>query len=86
MATDGVAVVVANVEEFSEVQRRARYVDGYEIEIIPNTISGYHAGFNLVSIRSAAMERPRPTFGLHRRREVTRRPPRPSPTSILPFG
>jgi|SRR5665213_689114 len=47
MATNGTAVVVANSEEFSEVQRRARYVDGYEIEIIPNTISGYRAGFNL---------------------------------------
>ena len=47
MATGGAAVVVANSEEFSEVQRRARYVDGYEVEIIPSTISGYHAGFNL---------------------------------------
>lgn len=47
MATEGHATVVANSEEFAEISKLNRYFDGYVIEILPNTLMGYHAGFSL---------------------------------------
>jgi predicted restriction endonuclease len=47
MAEHGQAVVVANSEEFAEIQKLNRMFDGYEITLIPNTIMGFHAGFNM---------------------------------------
>jgi hypothetical protein len=47
MADHGHATVVANTEEFSDLVSRNRGLDAYTIVVKPNTISGYHAGFNL---------------------------------------
>jgi hypothetical protein len=47
IAATGYAVVVANSEEFAELAQTNSYFDGYEIDVLPNTISGYHAGFAL---------------------------------------
>lgn len=47
MAAHGQAVVVANSEEFAEIQKLNRMFDGYEITLIPNTIMGFHAGFSM---------------------------------------
>ena len=47
MAAHGQAVVVANSEDFAEIQKLNRLFDGYEITLLPNTIMGFHAGFNM---------------------------------------
>lgn len=47
MAAHSQAVVVANSEDFAEIQQLNRLFDGYEITLLPNTIMGFHAGFNM---------------------------------------
>ena len=39
--------VVANDSEYAELMRLSGIRETYKIEMIPNTISGYHAGFNM---------------------------------------
>lgn len=39
--------VVVNQEEFAEIIKKNSYGNFYEISIIPNTLIGYHAGYNL---------------------------------------
>jgi len=39
--------VVANEADFSELKRLSEIYMAYDIQLIPNTIMGYHAGYNL---------------------------------------
>jgi hypothetical protein len=43
----GHARVVANENDFQELIRLNSLFNSYKIDVIPNTISGYHAGFNM---------------------------------------
>jgi len=47
MAAHGQAVVVANSEDFAEIQKLNRLFDGYEITLLPNAIMGFRASFNM---------------------------------------
>ena len=47
LLSNGRARVVANEADFSELMRLSEIHTTYEIQVIPNTIMGYHAGYNL---------------------------------------
>jgi len=47
VSATGRARVVANENDFQELIRLNSLFDSYEILVIPNTISGYRAGFNM---------------------------------------
>jgi len=47
MTAQGSAVVVANAEDFADIVKRNKAFDGYDITVLPNTLMGYRAGFNM---------------------------------------
>ena len=47
LSSNGSARVVANEADFSELMRLSEIYTPYNIQVIPNTIMGYHAGYNL---------------------------------------
>lgn len=47
LSANGSARVVANEADFSELMRLSEIYGAYDIQVIPNTIMGYHAGYNL---------------------------------------
>lgn len=44
---NGNARVVANDTDYAELMRLSKIHEAYKIDMIPNTIIGYHAGFNM---------------------------------------
>jgi hypothetical protein len=47
LSSNGGAKVVANEADFSELMTLSEIYAPYDIQVIPNTIMGYHAGYNL---------------------------------------
>lgn len=47
LSAEGSVKVVANEADYAELMRLSEIYVAYDIQVIPNTIMGYHAGYNL---------------------------------------
>lgn len=67
LQASGTARVVANTDEYQRVSKLVESLDSYQLEVLSNTIIGYHAGFNMGIYTLNDNHGAKANFVIHRR-------------------